>query len=92
MLKNKSKSMVTLHIEEMVSIVRQNFSACEIYEINQFVYLLNRFNIISPKSELYQLNTDINSDGKDQWDTFDESSCVFTSGSASEAQKPKRGM
>ena len=77
--------------KKMVSTVRQICSGCEIYEINQFVYLLNTFNIISPKSELYQFNTDIYSDGKDHWDTFDESSCVFTSGSASEAQKPKRG-
>ena len=77
--------------KKMVSTVRQICSGCEIYEINQFVYLLNQFSIISPQTELYQLNTDINSDGKDQWDTFDELSCVFTSGSASAVQKPKRG-
>ena len=71
--------------------IKQRFPKCESYEINQFVYLLYRFKVISPKSNLHQLNTDVNSDGEDHWAKFDAQSCILADRSNPTLQVPKRG-
>ena len=67
--------------KEILSSIREIFPGCELYEIGLFAYLIsrdktNRFR--NNISNYFQVSTNVLDDGKDEWETFSESNCVFT--------------
>lgn len=77
--------------QEFVSRIGQSFPGCEPYEINQYMYLRNNQNLGGPNSRIYQLDTNVTSDGQDHWQNFDSRSCITFGVSTTEMQHPNKG-
>ena len=76
---------------DFVSKISQRFPGCEPYEINQYMYLRNNQNLGGPNSKIFQLDTNVTSDGQDHWQKFDSRSCITIEVSTTEIQNPNRG-
>ncbi len=83
--------------KELSDRVLQLFPGCMPHEISQYLYLHNRYDIVSPKTRFYQLRSDVfqvgqdSARGRDCWDEFSNYSCVFVNEDSKELQKLKRG-
>lgn len=64
--------------------VRQYFPECQPFEINYFLFWQGWGGWIGPKSSVFQVNTNLQDDGKDFWPEFEENNSVRTSGKAPE--------
>ena len=63
--------------------VRQCFPGCQPFEINYFLFWQGWGGWINPKSSVFQVNTNLQDDGDDDfWPEFEENNSVRTSGKA----------
>ena len=76
---------------EFCNKIKVQFPECDLFEINQIIFILINDNIINPKSKFYEVNTDSFTDGTDSWDTFSEFSCVTVNQSADLIFEPQQG-
>ena len=78
--------------KELTQRIRMNFPGCAPHEINQFLYLLNKKNILNSTSNLFHVSSQVNTDSQDDyWDDFADYSCIFVQNSTHPTPHPKEG-
>lgn len=73
-----------------IDLARHFFPRCELYEVNLFAYLLNSIRI-SVNDKFFQIATNNFDKGKDHFDEFDRTNCVYTLKDYDSLKSPKKG-
>ena len=55
------------------------FPGCKPYEVDTFLYMQQKYALITPESKYFQVSTNVENDGEDYWPMFDEQGSVWTS-------------